>query len=374
MILSHSKLQTILNNPMDYYLSYRLGIKPKETKPYFLVGSAVHWGLEHDTEDLSEYFKDKPNKEVQFQAEAMVHGYLSHKDEIMNEIFKDYESGELLSLLDDGSEFHELDINANLPSFIHPNKPHKFIGIIDLLYLTSKGFILIDYKTSSVLPDYDKYLDQLYRYIFELNSVFPDTPVYKIGIVNLIKSKIKQLKNESNEAFMKRYQEQYEKGFNHLINVHMFDPKIIDKTKMQDYLFNLSKAADLAETIDNNNLFWYNDAGARSPYPSVYLDIYNDEPGCFVNYEICDLFYNEDLGKIVQKRDCTELDMEVIKHNNVMNKYDLFKKEVNKIMNQKKIGIDDALNYLKQKFICDDYLLKNYYYIYINKLDNNEPI
>lgn len=58
---SHSKLDTILNCPMSYYLRYVQGISPKKDKPAFEIGSAVHWGIEHDTYDLIDYYSEKGN-------------------------------------------------------------------------------------------------------------------------------------------------------------------------------------------------------------------------------------------------------------------------------------------------------------------------
>ena len=89
MRLSHSKLSLLLNNPMEYYLSYRMGISPKFEKPALSIGSAVHWGIEHDTEDLTEYFGDKNDYgRDQLMAEAMVHGYRFHKKEIFDEVLE----------------------------------------------------------------------------------------------------------------------------------------------------------------------------------------------------------------------------------------------------------------------------------------------
>lgn len=363
MKLSHSKLQTILTNPLDYYLSYKQGITTKEIKPYFLTGSAVHWGLEHNTEDLSEFFNHNPNDIIQYQAESMVHGFYYHKKEIMNEIFDEVKPIE---------EYHELEINANLDSFIHPSEPHNFIGIIDLLYLTSKGFILMDYKTSSTIPDFNKYLDQLYRYIFELNINFPEIPIYKIGIINIVKSKIKKFNNESIEEYKRRYKEQYEKDYSHLINVNMFDTNNINKEEMDNYIKNLSMKADLAESIDKNELYYYDEEGAKNPYPSIFLPIYNKEDHSWLNYKIKDTYYNEITEEIQNERDCIELDTQVIdpsKRNKILNKYELFKKETDLIFGQ--FGIDtkeELIKTLEENFLCDNDLLENYWYIYSNKL------
>ena len=60
MKLSHSKMNTILCCPMTYYLTYEQGIQAKVEKPALAIGSAVHWGIEHDTNDLSEYYGHHP--------------------------------------------------------------------------------------------------------------------------------------------------------------------------------------------------------------------------------------------------------------------------------------------------------------------------
>ena len=64
MKLSHSKLSTILSCPMSYYLSYEQGIALKDVKPALSIGSAVHYGIEHNTDDLTEYY----NKSAGFKS------------------------------------------------------------------------------------------------------------------------------------------------------------------------------------------------------------------------------------------------------------------------------------------------------------------
>lgn len=364
MKLSHSKLQTIINNPMDYYLNYKQGIKSKQTAPWFLVGSAVHWGLEHNTEVLDEFFKEngidyKPFEQI--QAEAMVHGFYYNKERIRNDVLKDVEDD--TKLLKPTDEYHELEITSDLKSYIY-DKPHNFLGIIDLLYLTDKGFILMDYKTSSEEPDFDKYLDQLYRYIFELNSAFKGVPVYKIGIINLIKAKLKRFANESEEDFIKRFRRRYEID-PHYINVHMFDPSTINKHKMDEYMLNLSREADFAETIDRNNAYFINYEHILKPYPSQYTPIYQGASYAYSQYKIKDTYLDVETGEIKNERDCYSLDMEVIHSNNVMNKYDLFKEQADKINNK-----DELFNYLEKNYIINNDLLENYWMLYnINKED-----
>ena len=58
---SHSSLSKLLTNPAEYYLDYIAGIKPKQEKTALSLGSACHWGLEHGTSDLQEYYNEKGN-------------------------------------------------------------------------------------------------------------------------------------------------------------------------------------------------------------------------------------------------------------------------------------------------------------------------
>jgi hypothetical protein len=44
---------------MTYYLKYKVGINLKVKKPALAIGSAVHWGIEHNTDDLTEYWKSE---------------------------------------------------------------------------------------------------------------------------------------------------------------------------------------------------------------------------------------------------------------------------------------------------------------------------
>ena len=216
MKLSHSKLATILNDPMTYYLSYVQGISKKEEKPALWIGSAVHWGIEHNTDDLTEYFKEKGTFRTKedytrdhLLSEAMVHGYLKHKDELFEKLLTDPVTQEKLTL---ENETHELYVTGKLkPYNIKEIDFHDFVGIIDLLLLTNKGFVIIDYKTSTYEPDWNTYLDQIYRYIMLLRTTFPEIPVCKVGIINIRKTGIRQKKNENNDEFLRKVYGDYMK-------------------------------------------------------------------------------------------------------------------------------------------------------------------
>lgn len=380
MKFSHSKLSCCINNPMDYYLSYKMGIHPKERKNAFTIGSAMHWGLENSTEDLTKFFKEEGNiyqKENysldQLQAEAMVHGFMYHKKEIMQEVFRDYDNGNQLKLVDENSVWRELPIEAELSSFTHPEEPYLFNGIIDLLYLTTKGFVLLDYKSSSQIPDWNKYTDQLYRYVYQLNKNFPNVPVYKIGIINMVKSRIKKKLNETDEEYKKRFFAQYEDKNSLLVNVHMFDISSLDKTKMNEYIENLSRQADVADNYDRTDNYYINLAaanGQNGSYKSEYLEIYNHSKDAYKLYDIYDTIYDE--GVILKKRDCLPLDMKVIENKNILNKYTKFVDEYKAYLNStKEVDIEEFLKYLQDKYICDITLLSKYMqtYQYMEKLN-----
>lgn len=363
MKLSHSKLTTILSCPMTYYLNYKQKIQLKIRPSALAVGSAVHWGIEHNTEDLSDYyneegsFKQQNNySRDQILAEAMAHGYLKHKDELFDQILTDPQTGEKLDLLD---ESHEVYMTAKLKTFLQDHEDHDFEGIIDLLLLTNKGFIIIDYKTSSGSPDWDKYLDQIYRYIFLLRDSFPDVPVVKIGIVNLIKTQIRQKKTENELQFLQRMKMEYDINDENLINYHEYLPEQLDSHLVSAYLHNLSKMADMAQIIEDNHQWYINFANANGVYgKSQYWDIFYETPGAEVLYNICDHIWDEDENQFVERRDCRAIDMKVIDNNNVLNKYSKWKDEFVDFTNR--ANTKDFRKYLKNNFIVDESLLNLY--------------
>ncbi len=376
MKLSHSKLSTILTCPMTYYLSYKMGITPKVEKPALSIGSAVHYGIEHNSSDLSVYFeengilkKDEPYKREQYLAEAMVDGYLEHKNELFDEILKDEETGGKLNLIE---ETHELYLTAKLKSYTYP-VPHEFVGIIDLLLLTDKGFIIIDYKTSSRVPDWNTYIEQLYKYIFIVQDNFPGIPILKIAIINLRKTNITQKKNESIQSFKSRLKMDYSLNDDQFICLHIYNPDSINKNVLDEYVLNLSRMADTAQLIDLNNMWFINYTAANGQYgKSQFWDIFYRTPSCFVLYDIADRIYDEDSNKILTKRDCREIDMKVIDSSNILNKYEQFKVQALAYYSIKKdIDKDDLFIYLKSNFITDDYLLNLYWKTLMYEIENN---
>lgn len=370
MKLSHSKLAKIMSCPMSYRLTYELGIWTKVEKPALAIGSAVHWGIEHETDDLSEYFKkqgtfkqgDAYTRDQQL-AEAMVYGYLSHKDEIFEQILVDPETGEKLELFE---ETHELYVTGKLRSFLAKVAYHDFIGIIDLLLLTNKGFIIIDYKTSTFEPDWEGYLDQIYRYIFMLNSEFPDIPVIKVGIINIKKTSIRQKKTENESEFINRMRWEYKSNSDNYVNYHEFPKKNIDERLLNSYIENLSRMADCAQTIVDNKLFFINFSNAKTSYgKSDFYDIFYHTPNAYVLYAISDFIWNEDEQMFVDKRDCIELDMRCADadYSLVLNKYDMFEKLYNQFFTnfeQNDTNIALFVYELGKKYYIDDDLIALY--------------
>ena len=324
MKLSHSKLGVILSCPMSYYLTYKEGICKKEEKAALAIGSAVHWGIEHNTEDLSEYFaasRDMYSRN-QLLAEAMVHGYLKHKDEIFNQILTDIDTGKRYELLE---ESHEIFVEGKLQT--NSQTPlHDFIGIVDLLLLTDKGFIVIDYKTSTYKPEWGKYLDQIYRYIFMLKTMFPEIPVIKIGIINIRKTAIRQKKAENELQFLNRMKFEYEVNDEEYVNYHEYPVDSLDEKLIADYTINLSKQCDLAHYIDENDIRFINYGAAEGVYgKSDFWDIFYRTPDAHVLYTIRDKIWNEDEQKFDERRDCVPIDMNVI-DGKCLNHYEYFKK------------------------------------------------
>ena len=377
MRISHSKLTTILSCPKTYYLNYKQGIKLKNEKSAFAIGTAVHWGLEHNTDDLEPYYMESASAKQrlsygkdEFMAEGMVHGFLKHKDEIYDEILTDVnDETKRYNII---STDKEIELIAQIPSvkYKSENLIHEFQGFIDLLFTVSDdngnlGFIIIDYKTSSQVPVWEKYLDQIYRYIMLLKHNFPDMPIFKIGIVNLRKTGIRQLKKESPESYLKRIKDEYELNEEDLINTHMFEPSKLDPVLIEDYIKNLTNMIDTAETIDREQLFYINYANADGMYgKSVYYDIFYHTPSAEMLYTIRDMIYDPDEEKIVYKRDCVGIDMRTIEDNpeKIMNKYSMFKEEVSSILSEDDNSTKESIfNTIKNKYIYDESLLERYW-------------
>lgn len=385
MHLSHSGLQLLLTCPASYFLSKKQGISLKKEAKALQVGSAFHWGCEHNTEDLKGYldeidpFQNLYNdftKEVAL-ATGMVHGYLKKKESIYKQILKSYE-GEDLTLIE---EFHELDLLCDLPS-LRFEKNHEFHGIIDLLMLTDKGWIILDYKTSSMRPDFDKYLDQVLRYCWMVEQKFPEMPIYKVGIINVRKTGIKQRQGENEENYAMRIKREYDFDDCDLIEYHEFKPDDFEKSKMDLYIKNLSRMADFAQEIEDNNFWFINYGNAVSVYgKSEFWDLFYKTPDCKYLYKVYDPMFNTDLGEMSNYRDATDLDINCLEVQNPLNHYGTFKEAFNKlpmsqvpalVLAQAEACRITCLKYCKEHYTTDDELLNRYWNELLRELNDSQ--
>lgn len=360
MRLSHSRLSTLVANPKKYKAIYKLGFIPKEKSSALSIGSAVHWGIEHDTDNLQPYFDESGTffqsqqyTYEQLLAESMVYGYLKHKDEIMKDILTDMKTGEPLELIE---EFHEITLTASLPSNIEGAEPHSFLGVIDLLLLTNKGFIIIDYKTSRYKPNFDDYLEQIYRYIFLLKGEFPDVPVYKVGIINLRKASIRQKKTESEYSFLQRLKMEYELNEEAYINHYIYTEDVLDKQLMERYIKNLADMADFAEHVELHKLYWWNYSDI---WGKEYYGICHNIKDSHVLFDISDTIFDTDKKIFEKYRSAKEIDMLAINQDNVLHKYEQFETQaVAYFAIYQDVTKEKLFEHIKQNFVCDEELLE----------------
>lgn len=353
---SNSSLNEILNNPISYYLSHKQHIKRKETKPALNIGSMFHWLLENGTEDLTQYLCETKNEfnnvDEQVMATGMAHLYFLCKDRIFKELL-----GEA-KLID---EQRELELHIKEDSLNIKDFKHEFVGIIDLLLLTDKGFIIVDYKTSVQKPDIEKYQEQVIRYYILLNQLFPDVPVYKVGIINVRKCSIRRKVNESDVSFRKRINGEYNVDDGEYLDLFVYTEDEINKEVVKDYETNLKKELDMAYNIESNNNWFINYGALQTQYgKSDYYEICKGIKDCQYLYKINDYIFDEDEDNFITERDCNEEDMLVIKKENIINHYNDFKElyEDSK-MNEKKF-----IDFIKSKFIINDDLMKIYFKTY----------
>ena len=362
---SHSRLTKLFENPAEYFLIYEEGIKPKQEKTALSLGSCVHWLLENNTTDSTEYYREKGDM-AQFNdytderclAESLAGAYFNRKVDIYNQMLTDKETGKVLDIL---SEEHELQLTAEFPSKIF-KVPHKFLGIIDLLLLTEKGWILIDYKTSSQKVDWDNYKSQLYKYFHLIECNFPEFPIWKVAIINLRKTQIRRRKEENDESFKQRIKQEYELNENELIELHVYHQEEFDPKQIAANAQNLSDMMDMGQIILNNRAFFINYSNIVNQYgPSQYYDIFYQTPDNYALYTIKDTIFDEDENDILDKRNCEPIDMLVLNSkNDILNKYNIFKEQV-KQLNEAGVTDDEkVLQTLKQKYITDDKLLGKY--------------
>ena len=332
MEFSHSKLNTIFTNPADYWGKYVQKISLKVGKTALEIGSMFHWGVEHNKADLTDYIAEQKldgeydcRKEVAM-AEGMLRSYFKHQDEITEKMLTK-EDGSKYELVE---QYHELRIEAPLQSKLHA-EPHTFVGVIDLLLLTDEGFIIVDYKTSSKQPNWDKYIDQIRKYCFLMKSEFPDVPIIKIAVIGVKKSGIKLGKNESTEAFLTRLANEYDTK-DEFVTYTEFGKEYIVENANNAFVNNLSNMADMAEHIINTKNFFINFNTTVGEYGKCDLfDLYYQTQDAETLYKVEDPMFDEDMGEVRQYRSCLPIDTYALLNpdKNVLNHYVDFEKELN---------------------------------------------
>lgn len=367
VVWSHSRLNLLTNNPAEYLLNYVEGIKPKQERTALSLGSAVHYGLETGLDDLTDYYNEKGSfdqfnnyTDEQLIAECIIKAFFKRKDKIFNEILFDEKSNKILEVLEDAKE---ISLTAEFKSKVKDIN-HKFLGIIDRLLLTEKGWILIDYKTSSRDVEWSHYKSQLFKYKALLDYNFPDINLYKVVIINLKKPGIRRKKNENNDSYRIRLADQYEID-ELMINYHIYNGYEFDSSTLASYTDDLTKLMDISQTILDLNLFYVNYSNITGLYgESVYAPIFYNKVDNYLLYNIKDIIFDEEDVCVKEERECDPIDMMVLTHNNVLNKYSKFKETL-----LKKYGSLDLNNLnkleiikdLKSEYICSNDLLEKYF-------------
>lgn len=387
MKLSHSKLSLMLKCPATYWLKYEKHLELRGLKsPALMIGSAVHWGIEHDTDNLDEFFQEELKNfslanyaDKQALAEGMVHGYKICKERLFDELLTDYEGNKAILY----AEEHELSLTMDLPNLnvdllkkYSTNFPFdselNFLGIIDLLLVTDRGFIIVDYKTSSMDPSWDDYLDQIYRYIMLIQTNFPDTPIWKIAIINLKKSKSTRRASETTNNFRNRLFQEYGVDDNEYIRLHVYEPDKLDKSAILEYNSNFHHMCGEAWCIKTFRNFYINRSEIIGKYgKSDYYYLFQRNPHWEVFYEIKDTWMESENSPIATKRDCYPIDVEEIE--NVLFKgndsykyitsYESFKSFMDSYKGSFSLkAICSQLS--EENYLFDEQLIKGYIYIF----------
>lgn len=383
---SNSSLNELMQCPATFFLKKICKITPIVAKPAFSLGSAVHWCLENEVEDSEPYYEGlnlNALKKLNYNSDkvlvdAMVHLFYKNKEKIYNQLLTN-EDGSKLKLVSKtitdinnveyniNKECNELSLYVKIKSYKF-KEDHNFMGIIDKLLLVEDekgrlGFILLDYKTSSQLPNWDKYLDQLYRYRYILKYLFPKMMLFKIGIINLVKTGIRKTKKESEDDFKKRIIEEYEINDDGLLNYHIYEDKLLDENMFKYYIQNLSRMLDNARTIYDDKNFYLDWAGLETQYGKndYYYMIFPYE-NSWLDFKIEDTIYDEDSDTILKYRVCVESDTKILFNDKVIYNFNQFKdiyEFLKETLNDAKIK-----HYILDLYTIDEDLLDAYFITY----------
>ena len=320
MIFSHSKINLLLEDMFSYFLNYEMGIKPIQKQKALLVGEAVHYALENKNADLTQFFKENGSfeqqntfSEEQVLSESLAEAYLEREENIQKAIIGDAKIIET---------YKELEVKVKMKK-----SDNEFLGIIDLLFLTDKGFIIVDYKTTSRTPNYDDYLEQLYRYCMLLNYQFPETPIYKIAIISLRKSSIRRKTNEDIESFKRRMILDYQERADEYIDYHVFegevDKYIFNENILKDFYQNMENLISMCSKLLQSKTFPIVYKNAINIYgrSTYYYFIYWNEESIKTNFVIKDKIWNDELEEFQTQRSINDIDLKLVKSKKLNRKY-----------------------------------------------------
>lgn len=351
---SHSKINTILSDPFLYFLTYKLHLKPAAPQNALQIGSAVHYGLEHNTVDLDPFFKEHGSfeqkhsySEQQAIAESMVSVFQEQKGNIFSQVCQ---GAKVLNI------YKEYKIEVKMK-----NSEHSFLGIIDLLIETDKGWIVVDYKTSSKAPVFEQYLEQLYRYCFLL-SRSSDKPIFRLAIISLRKPALKRRATETPEAYKMRLITDYKVRASEYLTYDVINLDTPEFTKdiLERFYDNLEQLIIHCGTLANQPFFPINYSAAYNMYgKSTFYDlIYFNEDAALNSFYVNDFWYDKDSGEIVSQRPLTNLDLKLIVNpsmallDKTILHFDTFSQLYYKH------GGD--LNYIYANYQCEPALIENY--------------
>ena len=137
----------------------------------------------------------------------------------------------------------------------------------------------------------------------------------------------------------------------------------------------------MAQTIENEQMFYLNHSATTGMYgKSQFWDIYYHTKDCHFLYKIKDTIFDEETNSILDVRDCVPIDMLTVeKGDKVLNKYRIFKKEVDSVFSSEggsaKTKIFDSAEKSKifasmeKKYITDEKLLEEYWLTYEKSLE-----
>lgn len=179
-----------------------------------------------------------------------------------------------------------------------------------------------------------------------------------------------------------RLKREYDFDDSELITYHEFTPDDFEHSKMELYIRNLSRMADFAQEIEDNNFWYINYGNAVSVYgKSEFWDLFYKTDKALYMYKVKDPMFNPDLGEISEYRDATEIDLNCLEVENTLNHYADFKAffeslpmaklPLAAIVQDQRCRIT-LMDLCKENFTTDDSLLVRYWNQLIRDLDDDQ--